>query len=379
MWTPDQWYAEARGYAQTNRDMVRGHAAHWLKTLEKALPEMPHAELVRRLQAANAERLDAVPSLTRYPELRGVRELIAAEWRGTRDGADLDDALLASYCGAAPFYHRFIANGKAMTGCSYIYFHTSDVGPILANNLDTVPEEPYLPPHWPAVSEHLLIGTVSSGVYMDEESPEIFPAPVFKLMARYGRTTEEAVELLTRYNHFWGPANVLVVDRAHRIAMIEKTACRIAARYSDDGFGFITAMTQEDAALHAYVDERRHASVGARGLTEDCDDYTYWANQDKRRHLMNELLEEARATPTLEKLRQMIQFRDPVRGNVAGNGEPTRPGVAGTAPTEHTIKTQIWLLREGRAQWWTRDNETGTPSWENRREDITFDDVWLWE
>src|SRR5688572_19612274 len=312
MSTPQSWYRDAREQAERHPKHTRDHAAMWLGTLTKALPEIPRERVIEELKKFNRERLDAVPSLTKYPELRGMRELVEAGWRGTRDGAQMDDETWASYCGAPQFYFRFVSSRKLArfhANCSYVYFPTSEVGPILANNLDTTPAEPFTEPQWPAVNEHLIMGGVSSGVYFDEESPEIFPAPVYSLVARYCRSTAEAVEMLERYNYFWGPGNTLVVDRDHKVAMIEKSATRIGVRYSPDGFGFITAMTQEHPEMQKYVRGKRAESLKARGLPEDCADAHYWGLQDKRQRLMTELLDEARKNPTVENLRKIIQFR----------------------------------------------------------------------
>ena len=146
-------------------------------------------------------------------------------------------------------------------------------------------------------------GGVSSGVFLDEESPEIFPAPVAKLVARYCRNADEAVEMLSRYNYFWGPGNMLIADRQHRVAMIEKSACRIGVRWGQDGFGFVTAMTAEHPEMNKFLADRRAASLPARGLKAPCADTRYWEAQDKRRAIINRLLDEARQAPTLEKLR----------------------------------------------------------------------------
>jgi hypothetical protein len=134
-------------------------------------------------------------------------------------------------------------------------------------------------------------------------------------------------------------------------------------------------MTQEHPEIRAYVAERRAASLVARGLPSPCLDTRYWAAQDKRRELMNRLLEDARKAPTLEKMRALIQYRGP-DGFVCGNGDVLFPG---DPPTEYTVRTQLFCLAEGRALWWTRDNQRNIPTWQNRREDIHFSDVWLWK
>src|SRR5687767_2265896 len=117
MWTPEQWYQEASAEAAANAHQVRGMAEYWMQILEREMPGVPRAEIVRRLEEENRKRLDAVPSLEQYPELRDMRDLVEASWRGSRDGAQMDDALLASHCGASYYMHRYVANGKVATGC----------------------------------------------------------------------------------------------------------------------------------------------------------------------------------------------------------------------------------------------------------------------
>lgn len=375
MWTISSWYEEARREAEANREHVRRMADFRLDILGGQItPRRSRVEVGQLLAASNRERLEAVPDLTRYPELRGMRELVEAGWRGTRDGAGLSDEQWAATCDAGFYGHRYIASGrKPPTGCTYVFFPDSDHGPILANNLDSSPREPFGAPAWPAINEHLIFGAVSSGLFNDEQSPEIFPAPVNKIAARYCRSTDEAVEILTRYNYFWGPGNRIVIDRNRNVAMVEKSACRIGVRRSPDGFGFITAMTAQEPGMNAWLADRRAYSLKARNLPPDCDDVHYWRGGDRRRALLNELLDEGRKQPTLEKLRSIIQFRDDKRGLVCYNGEL----LPGGSPVDHTIRTTIWLLREGRAMWWAIGD--GKPSYENRREDVLFKDVLLWD
>ncbi|MCX7705001.1 MAG: hypothetical protein N2115_01920, partial [bacterium] len=168
--------------------------------------------------------------------------------------------------------------------------------------------------------------------------------------------------------------NTIVIDREKRCAMIEKSACRVGVRWSKDGFGFVTAMTAEHPEMNAYLNDRRQASLKARNLQAGCTDDVYWKKQDQRRQLMNELLDQARKNPTLETMRKFIQFRDPVRGNVCGNGEIYVPG---GPPSEYTVRTIIWILKEGRALWWAKQGEK--PSFENPMPEVRFENVLLWE
>jgi len=375
MWTVQSWYQGAYDAAKGNPE-VRDRAEHILHTYLEAMPGESRESIGRILTEYNNQRLAAVPDYGAYPELRGMPELIAAAWKGSRDGGEMDEAQAAVNADGLIYYHRVLSGGlaKQKAHCSAVYFHTSDHGALIGVNLDTVPDEPYGPPAWPLLNEHLVGAGVSSGVFLDEESPEIFPAPVFALVGRYCRSAKEAAEMLTRYNYFWGPGNFLLADRNGHVAMIEKTACRIAVRFSHDGFGFVTAMTAEDKELRAFHEDRRMASLEARGLPNPCADTRYWDIQDVRRTIMNRLMAEAKQAPTLEAMRGIMQYRGE-DGVVCDNGDVPFPG---DPPIEFTIKTHIVCLSEGRAVWWTRDNETGTPSWEHPMPDEQFTDVLLW-
>lgn len=376
MWNVKGWYDAAFKQAREKRLFHEQMADLQLTTYQKAFPEVSIDEIARKLAKSNRKRLDAVPELAKYPELRGVRDLMDARWRGLRDGAELSASRWAAACDGNYLYRRHLGESAAMTlGCTYVYFGHSDCGPLLANNLDSTPAEPFGPPEWlPGDSEHVILGAVSSGVWKDEKTPEIFPAPMYELVSRYCRTTDETVEMLTRYNYFWGPCNMLVIDRGKNVAMIEKSNCRIGVRRRDDGFGFITAMTAEEPDMRAFHTERRAEMLKDGGKSAPCSETVYWEGADHRRELLEELIDEAKAEPTLEKIRSIIQFRDKERGLVCYNAEEILPG---GPPCEYTLKTTIWQMAKGRALWWAKEGDT--PSFENKKPDVEFSDVWLWE
>lgn len=382
MWTIQGWYDEARKAAEADPAWYINMAKLHVKTYRQHLPDWSDEKILEAIEACNQERLDALPSTTKYPELRGMRDLIDAQWRGVTDGAKLDRMLSAMDRCKTFFIHRYIHGNRLerfAARCTCIYFPTSEAGAIMGNNLDADPDEPFNAPTSIA-GEHLVRGGVSSGVPMDEESPEIFPVPVHQLIERYCKTAAEAVEMFERYGDFWGPGNMIVADRDHNVAMIEKTAQRMSVRWSKDGFGFVTAMVQVDPELKKFVQQKRLDWLKSRGMDPDnCDDTVYWAAQDRRQKLMEELLEEARAKPTVEALRKMLQFRDDKRGWSAVCGEPIRPGVKGTGCYEHTLRTQVWLLAQGKAKWWAYDHKTGKPVWENPQPDVTFENDWKWQ
>jgi len=85
-----------------------------------------------------------------------------------------------------------------------------------------------------------------------------------------------------------------------------------------------------------------------------------------------------RAVPDLGRypdFRSIMQYRGP-DGIVCDNGDVLFPG---DPPIEHTIRTQIVCLREARALWWTRDNATGTPSWQHPMPEVKFENALPWE
>jgi hypothetical protein len=356
-WTPQSWYDDARREGESSRELFRESSESYLTNIA--------AEL-------------GAPG---KPELRGMRELIQARWRGARDGAGLDEAQAESYAGGWLFFVREVAAGRGLNWgraeCSMVFFPTSEVGPICAKNWDVNPDAFVMPPYWPMINEHLIFDGVSCNLPCDEQSPELFPVPIDQVVGRYCRSTREAVELLDRYNDFWGPGNRMLIDRDSNVAEIEKTTRRMKVRWKKDGFGFVTGMAQEDPELQAHAKVCREKSLELRGLTRPCADTYYWDAQEPRRKLMAELLEEAKAKPTVDAMRALLQHRSE-RGKVAGNGD--LPGPEGVAqPAEHTARTQIWILREGRAKWWKRDHPRNIPSWQNPQEDVVYENVWTWK
>lgn len=375
MWTVKDWYDKAASEATARKTYYHEMSDVFIRLYEQNMPGTSRDEVIETLATCNAQRLAAVPDLDVYPELRGMDRLIDARWRGVRDGAGLSDAQSAAMCNATFYYHRYLTDPskKQAAKCSAVFFADSDRGPLFAKNLDSNPDEPHGLPDWPALNEHLIAGGVSSGVYCDETSPEIFPAPVNDMVGRYCRTTDEAVEMYTRYNYFWGPGNFMVADRSGDVAIMEKSACRIAVRRVEGGFAHVTAMTAQEPNFRAFLQQRRDASLEARGMSKPCADTAYWDSADTRHHLMGELLEDAKAAPTVEKLQKLMQFRDEKRGFVAVNGDIIFPGAD---PVEHTLRTSIFVLREGKCLWWAKDGDT--PSWKNRMPDGEYDNVWTW-
>ncbi len=367
-WNPQGWYEYGYRSGSSRADWFHRFSTHCLNHYRRCLPGLSDAEIITRLRESNRRRLAAEPERTKYPETVGLADLIRAEWRGIRDGAGLSEDLWEVYCDKNFLYQREIRNLSLQPSpgrCTYVYFPQSESGPLLAFNLDSSPKEPFGAPDWPGLNEHLFFGTVSSGVFLDETSPEIFPVPIARLMGRFCGNTKEAVELLSRYCLFWGPCNALLVDDQHNVAMLEKSACRIGVRYSEDGYGYITSMTAEAPEFRAFLDDRRNVSLERRGLDKNCTDVRFWAEADHRRKLIGRLLEEAKANPTFETLRSIMQHRSSL-GRVCYNGDD----LGGGLKVEHTLRTAIWNLKKRTAIWWGRSGDT--PSFETKPRSVTY-------
>ena len=112
MWTATGWYEDAKRHAAGHREQIRNMAEHRLRTYAEKMSGKSRAEIAGILAAFNRQRLSAAPDPVHYPELRGMPELVEADWRGTRDGAGLTDEQWAASCDSFFYLHRFLASGR---------------------------------------------------------------------------------------------------------------------------------------------------------------------------------------------------------------------------------------------------------------------------
>jgi len=322
------------------------------------------------------ERLAALPNEAHYPELRGMRECVEAYNDGAAEGAGvpLDVVVLrANYLPMMVASMRVAApTPTSEPGCTLVYFGQSDRGPLLANNLDGLAaHQHHVPPPWIVGNrEGLVLGTVSSGVFDDEVSPQLFPAPVFMMAQEMCGSVDEAVELLTRLNLFWGPCNLLIADRHGSAAVIEKSTCRYGLRRVEDGFAATTEMSAQTSEQRAYLWETRERSLQQRGLDRDSADWAYWVAAEQRSERLQTLLDEARAEPTFEAIENMIYDHIDSPEQVHMDGSLCHPD---QTDAEWSLRTTIWVLEEQRAQFsWAEPPVSGhlTPRQWKAFEDI---------
>lgn len=327
------------------------------QSLAEAL-KLPEAEAVSRVVADYEGRLDALPSLAKYPELRGMRECVRAYEQGMADGANvsLEDVVLrANYLHAITAAYRTSRHEPTLCatpgpGCTLVYFPRSDRGPLVANNNDgTAKHAHHEEPFWIVANRAgIILGTVSSGLFDDEVSPEMFPAPVFLMVNEMCGTTSEAADLLTRMKLFWGPCNTLVADSNGDSAIIEKSTCRYGLRKSVDGFCATTEMSAEDRTYKAYLWDTRERSIRTRGLTHDSADWAYWKAAEKRSARLLSLTREASKAPTFAKMEQIIYDHTGQTEQVHMDGSKCHPD---QEAGEWSLRTAIWVVNERAAQY----------------------------
>ncbi len=330
---------------------ARGFRLEIRRTLAKAL-QVPEEEAARRVVADYRRRLDALPPLAEYPELKGMPECVMAYNQGTADGAEItaaDAMLMANYRFTlhSLFKREPVANGP---GCTLIYFPRGARGAMVANNNDGLAcQQMHVEPPWIVANRAgMIFGTVSSGVFEDETSPQIFPAPVFLMAYEMTSTTAEAVDLLTHLCKFWEPCNTLVADRHGESVIIEKSACRYGVRRSKDGFSATTEMSAEDPVYKAFLWETRKRSLKARGLTFDSPDWAYWKAAERRSARLLKLVEEAKEAPTFAKIEAAIYDHTGQPEQVHMDGSKCHPD---QEEGEWTLRTTIWVIDERQAQY----------------------------
>ncbi len=138
MWTEENWYNEAKKWAQENNDFIQKMCKRFISILKEPIPDKEESEIINLVFQHSQKRLNAPVDLRKYPELRGMKQLISAQWKGIGDGAGIDEKHVAIYTNGLYFYHRMICTGKignmglaASTQgakCSYIFFPESDHG-----------------------------------------------------------------------------------------------------------------------------------------------------------------------------------------------------------------------------------------------------------
>jgi hypothetical protein len=321
--------------------------------------KLPKEEAVAQAVKDYKRRLDAVPSAAKYPELVGMRECVLAYHKGVSDGAGvaLDDVMIRANFLTMVTRALRVSTPQAgdqatgQPGCTLVYFPESDRGPLLANNQDGTARYAHTnPPGWIVANKAgIILGTVSSGLYNDDVSPEEFPAPVFMMVYEQCTTTAQVTDLLTKLTLFWGPCNLLIADKQGNSAVIEKSTCRHGLRKSSDGFIATTEMSAEEPAYKKFLWEKRVSSLAPRGLDKTSVDWAYWKACETRSSRLMSQVEKAKQAPTHEKIQEIIYENTGQVEQVHMTGMPCHPEQK-PEDCEWSLRTTIWALNQGGAE-----------------------------
>lgn len=286
----------------------------------------PKKEIIARVVDFHRERVDAVPSLRKYPELKGWRERILEEERGIRDaGVDLTDYMLFKTLRFWQKTRLYEETGRVVSvspsseeeRCRVLYVPESDVGALHAKNVDRLlsywKPRPAFPrkAKWP-FQHPLVFDGVGSGLLIDETSPEIFPVDVRELCKEHCTTVKEATEFMTRYNYFWRGQNLLIHDHRGNSIALDKTACRIAVRKPNaQGISFVNGMGSLDPDLNAFIRRQRQKFLDLMKWTwEDSPDGCFYRVCENKWRNMQKYVGELSLRPTFDNVKQLMEQRD---------------------------------------------------------------------
>lgn len=335
-----------RGLAKGKRIMGGGTStvgspvAYWRDSARclAAVIGWPTQTVSEKVRAFHRERLDAVPNLTVYTELRGYRDLLAEEERGMRE-ADVDEDTLA-LSQTLNFWRDTKLQqetGKAYFAmalpekCRVLYVPETDRGAIHAKNVDDPltywkPRPTHAPDTpWP-YTHPLVFDGVGSGLHLDEMPPEIFPVDVLGLCREYCGTVAEATEFHVRYNYFWASGNRLIHDHKGNSIALEKTRCRIATRGPNEkGINFINGMGALDPEISAYQKHQRQKYLDQQGWTwEDSVDGRFFTSCENKWKNMARYVDELSLNPTYDNVKTLMGQRDR-SGSMCLTGEKCHP------------------------------------------------------
>ena len=255
------------------------------KLLYPTAADMDWVEAVRKF---DAERLASQPDLGRLPELKGHIDLLWSERQAFREASGLDEAATAFQYSWHFFLSRRITSRHlarydlipAQRACTNVFFPDGADGVTISDNRDDLPRAEYvaqIPKHRP---EGLLKqdpvswvqGGASSGVLLDDEPQCLFPANPFE----YNLFPDECfndinamTEFGQRYREFYGPGNMIWVDRKLNAVAVDKTNCLVAFRKPTSGGAIaITACAYLDDRLHAHQMAKTRKAMAIKGENE---------------------------------------------------------------------------------------------------------------
>lgn len=314
----------------TNKGLQRGRAlAAGAKTLPQRLqaafrdclklhPTLGDLDLAAAIRDFDRQRLAHEPSLDKFPELRGHSDRLRAERQAFRDASGLDDTAVAFQFSWPFFISRRVGSRHlarydlmpAQKACTNVFFPFGADGVTLSDNRDDVPNPVYaktIPQHRPEglllqKRIHWVQGGVSAACLLDDEPNCLFPANPFEydLMPREALDSiDDMMEFGTRYREFFGPGNMIWVDRQLRAVAVEKSNCLVAFRRPTvNGAIAVTACAYLDESLHAQQMAGDRRAMRIKGETEATSpDFCYHRGSRERYRRLVALADAEAARP----------------------------------------------------------------------------------
>ena len=261
--------AYARGQekaAQTKAISLEAVIKDQIAGLRSAYPAIAGMDISAELLKLDHERMANPPDTTKFPETKGLPDLLREERRGFMDACGGNELLLAHAYTWQFFYSRRINTRylpgvlQRCDGCTAVFIpNSTEGGPLYGRNWD-ITLNPWArslmePPRKAADGKRVMwIKGVSCNLFLDDEPREIFPVDPFLLLpAECTAHASDAAEFLYRYRDFWGPGNNILVDRNHDSVAIEKANCRMGVRKSDNGASAGTAMSFVIPEIEKYI------------------------------------------------------------------------------------------------------------------------------
>jgi len=286
--------AEQKGLERGRKAGASAHnVPHTMEATFKAwrilYPTAADIDFAGAIRDLDRERLNDVPDLAHFPELRGHADLLRAERLGFVEASGLDETATAFFYSADFFNRRRLDTRHAArwefmpapgTGCTGVFFpETKEGGALLGQNID-IPldvDSPYAS-HRPEQvlrlrDPVLWIAGGSSAVLLDDEPKCSFPADPFQydLMPPECRgRIHDVIEFLGRYNEFWGPGNYILLDLEWNAVVVEKSNCLMAVRRpAINGAVATTACAYLDPKMSAHQLNRAKRVMELKGETEE--------------------------------------------------------------------------------------------------------------
>lgn len=285
------------------------------------LDALSQESLLEQAAVLHREKMDALPDTRLYPELGGMDQYLDESAAGFARGAGIDvrEVYLRRYW--RELWHLNVSGRRVPNDvgqCTEHWFPETPNGPLLGKGWDDVmtwyvddpfPQPPD-PPEAPALQEippnaegqgFRKNGTSNEvgmcweqggGAYYEKE-PErgaaVFPVDVPGMVLQRCATVHEALELMMRYNIFWGPTNAIVGDVEGNGALVEKSKYSYAVRQTSRNVLVTTyggcvdpdmrALCDTESAVFKYHDRRLEVMkriVDNAAVTRGLNEQVYW-------------------------------------------------------------------------------------------------------